>query len=186
MVDRAQKMREIEEMVLAGSVTKAHQLCNAYRHASRISNWRREKYMDTIYLLRTYFLGKDYGSMSVEEFSVFWKKCRHYVATAFFWDGGMAFFRTWVLSAGMPVLVRANIVNVMLRMTSALPKSLRESLYPKEDDQQLLGELSELNPSGAMIMIDLWGRPISAGVIIGLINLGRTDIFPSFSSETRV
>ena len=74
MVDRAQKMREIEEMVLAGSVTKAHQLGNAYRHASRMPSWRREKYMDTIYLLRTYFLGKDYGSMSVEEFSVFWKK----------------------------------------------------------------------------------------------------------------
>ena len=177
MVDRAQKMREIEEMVLAGSVTKAHQLGNAYRHASRMPSWRREKCMDTIYLLRTYFLGKDYGSMSVEEFSVFWKKCRHYVAAAFFWDGGMAFFRTWVLTAGLPVWVRANIVNVMLRMTSALPKSLRESLYPKEDDQQLLGELSELNPSGAMIMIDLWGRPISAGLIIGLINLGRTDIF---------
>ena len=176
MVERAQKMRAIEEMVLGGSLVKARHLGNAYRNASRMQSWQREKYMDTIYLLRTYFLETDYRSMSVEEFSVFWKKCRHYVAAAFVWDYGMAFFRTWVLSAGLPVWVRANIVNVMLRMSSALPQSLRESLYPKEDDQQLLGELSELNPSGAMIMIDLWGKPVSAGLIIGLINLARTDI----------
>ena len=73
MVERAQKMRAIEEMVLGGSLVKARHLGNAYRNASRMQSWQREKYMDTIYLLRTYFLEKDYRSMSVEEFQSFGK-----------------------------------------------------------------------------------------------------------------
>ena len=63
MVERAQKMRAIEEMVLGGSLVKARHLGNAYRNASRMQSWQREKYMDTIYLLRTYFLEDERGGV---------------------------------------------------------------------------------------------------------------------------
>lgn len=182
--DKTERLRELEGKVL-GSLGKARQLVNAYRASYYMPNWKKEKYMDTIYLLRTYFLEKDYSAMSRSEFSKFWSKYHHFAEAAFTWDYGMEFFRSWVLTSGLPVWVRTNIVNVMSRMSSfVLPKTLREPFSPKQDESQLLGEVSKLNPHGAMIMIDLWGKPVTAGLIVGLITLARTDVLSVLLERT--
>lgn len=170
-------MARLEKEVL-GSPRKAHQLLAAYRASSRMPNWKRRRYLDTVYLLRTYFLERDYTSMGAEEFVSFWNRCRDLVEVTFLWDYGRQFFRSWVLAKTLPIGVRTNIVNTAGRMKwFVLPESMRESVTARDEEVRLLiQQVREMNPSGAMIMLDMWGKAISAELIYTLIDFGRVDI----------
>lgn len=182
--DKTKMIMDLERKILA-SPGKARQLLAAYRSSSRMPNWKREKCLDTIYLLRTYFLEKDYIAMSVEEFSSFWEKHRQFIEAVFTWDFGMQFFKSWVLDNALPIWVRSSIVNSAGRMSwFSLPKRVRDMVGVKDEDEMLLlQQVRDMNLSGAMILLDLWGRAISAELIIELINLRRSDILERLLSR---